>query len=169
VGKVVVALELIATSKKPVRQQYFLRQYLEAKSSFCQATTHSTKISLIKSGLLLMFRVEWSRYVYWAHRESQGDAWIKVLSPMGRGSSVYLYKNKFQGPTTPGPTPVHTHFNYNWKMMKLSFQTRFLANVVLCYHVITACNYYCSILYMLTKNTKDSTLAIRQDNLILSY
>ena len=107
-GKVVVALELIATSKKLVRQQYFLRKYLEAKSSFCQATTHSAKISLIKSGLLLTFRVEWSRYVYWAHCESQGDAWIKVLSPMGRGSGVVSLQEQVPRPNNPG-TNTRTH------------------------------------------------------------
>ena len=87
-GKVVVASELIPTSKKPIQQRYFLRKYLEAESSFYRATTHLAKISLIKSGSLLTFRVDWSRYVYWAHGESQGDARIKVLSPMGRGLGV---------------------------------------------------------------------------------
>ena len=73
-GKVVVALELIPASKKPIRQLYFLRQYWEAESSFYQATTHLAKISLIRSGSLLTFKVEWSRYVYWAHGESRGGA-----------------------------------------------------------------------------------------------
>ena len=102
-GKVVVALELIPTSKKPVRQQYFLRQYQEAESLFYRATTHPTKISLIKSGSLLMFRVEWSHYVHWAHGESQGGAWIKVLSPMGRGLGVV---SLVQGPRPNGPEVI---------------------------------------------------------------
>ena len=99
-GKVVVALELIPASKKPIQQLYFLRQYWETKSSFCQATTYPAKISLIRSGLLLMFKVEWSRYIYWAHGKSRRGAWIKVLSPMGRGSGVV---SLVQGPRPNGP------------------------------------------------------------------
>ena len=81
-------MELIPASKKPIQQLYSLRQYWEAKSSFCQATTYPAKISLIRSGLLLTFKVEWSHYIYWAHGESRRGAWIKVLSPMGRGSGT---------------------------------------------------------------------------------
>ena len=103
-GKLVVALELIPTSKKPIRQQYFLRQYREAESSFYQATTHSAKIILIKSSSLLTFRVGWTRYVYWAHGESQGVAWIKVLSPI-----------KAQGRATLGPTPVQLLWQSSYK------------------------------------------------------
>ena len=43
---------------------------------------------MIRSDSLLTFWVEWSHYVHRAHGESQGGAWIKVLSPMGRGSST---------------------------------------------------------------------------------
>ena len=56
---------------KTAWQRYYLRQYREAKTSFCRATTHPTKLRLIRSGSLLTFKVKWSRYVYWAHIGSQ--------------------------------------------------------------------------------------------------
>ena len=43
---------------------------------------------MIRSDSLLTFWVEWSHYVHRALGESQGGAWIKVLSPMGRGSGI---------------------------------------------------------------------------------
>ena len=59
-----------------------------------QPHTHLAKISLIKCGSLLTFIVEWSRYVHWAHSESQGGALIKVLSPIGRGSRSRYFETR---------------------------------------------------------------------------
>ena len=119
---------------------------------------------MIRSGSLLTFRVEWSCYVYWAHGESQGGAWIKVLSPMERGLGVVslvqgprpnslralsctFLQDQVPRPNDPGINPL-----YSRKSSKFEKYANFKVYLIYCTtHVITKMR--CSAVIVLTNVT----------------